>query len=57
MRQLSFPMIKDIKLPVVKNVTIAIAREKNNLFQDEWKVYLINSNIFYYGKINVFNHG
>src|SRR6187401_339358 len=37
-------MIKDIKLPTVKNVTIAIAREKNNLKQDEWKVYLINNN-------------
>jgi hypothetical protein len=37
-------MIKDIKLPTVKNVTVAIAREKNNLKQDEWKVYLINNN-------------
>jgi len=37
-------MIKDIKLPQVKNVTIAIAREKNNLMQDEWKVYLLNNN-------------
>lgn len=39
-------MIKDIKLPVVKNVTLAIAREKNNLLQDEWKVYIINNNDF-----------
>jgi hypothetical protein len=37
-------MIKDINLPTVKNVTIAIAREKNNLKQDEWKVFLINNN-------------
>ena len=39
-------MIKDIELPVVKNVTLAIAREKNNLLQDEWKVYIINNNDF-----------
>ena len=38
-------MIKDIELPLVKNVTIAIVREKNNLLQHEWKVYLINNNI------------
>ena len=39
-------MIKDIELPVVKNVTLAIAREKDNLLQDEWKVYIINNNDF-----------
>ncbi len=39
-------MIKDIELPIVKNVTLAIAREKNNLLQDEWKVYVINNNDF-----------
>jgi len=37
-------MIKDIKLPVVKNVTLAVVREKNNLMLDEWKVYIINNN-------------
>ena len=37
-------MIKDIQLPVVENVTIAISREKNNLLLDEWKVYIINNN-------------
>ncbi len=37
-------MIKDIQLPVVKNVTLAVIREKNILLQDEWKVYIINSN-------------
>lgn len=37
-------MIKDIQTPVVKNVTLAIVRDKNNLLQDEWKVYLINNN-------------
>lgn len=39
-------MIKDIKIPDVKNVTLAVAREKNILNQDEWKVYLINNNPF-----------
>ncbi|NOT75347.1 MAG: hypothetical protein HOP08_10485 [Cyclobacteriaceae bacterium] len=37
-------MIKDIHLPIVKNVTLAVIRDKNNLLQDEWKVYLINNN-------------
>jgi hypothetical protein len=39
-------MIKDIVTPDVKNVTLAVAREKNILHQDEWKVYLINNNSF-----------
>jgi hypothetical protein len=39
-------MIKDIKISDVKNVTLAVAREKNILNQDEWKVYLINNNPF-----------
>lgn len=37
-------MIKDIQLPVVVNVTVAVVREQNNLLQDEWKVYIINNN-------------
>jgi hypothetical protein len=37
-------MIKDIKLPEVKNVTVAVAKEKNNLMLDEWRVYIINDN-------------
>ena len=37
-------MIKDIQTPIVKNVTLAIVREKNNLLFDEWRVYLINNN-------------
>ena len=37
-------MIKDIKIPEVKNVTLAVVQEKNNLQQPEWKVYLINNN-------------
>jgi len=37
-------MIKDIPLPTVQNVTVAVIREKDNLLQDAWKVYLINNN-------------
>lgn len=37
-------MIKDIPLPKVRNVTLAVVLDKNNLQMDEWKVYLINSN-------------
>jgi len=39
-------MKKDINIPEVKNVTLAITREKNALDQDEWKVHLINNNEF-----------
>jgi hypothetical protein len=39
-------MIKDIKIPEVKNVTLAVARIKNTEEQQEWKVYLINNNEF-----------
>jgi hypothetical protein len=39
-------MKKDIEIPEVKNVTLAVVREKNLLKQNEWKVYLINNNDF-----------
>jgi hypothetical protein len=39
-------MKKDIEIPEVKNVTIAIVREKNLLNQEEWRVHLINNNPF-----------
>jgi len=39
-------MKKDIEIPEVKNVTLAVARERDLLNQDEWKVYLINNNEF-----------
>jgi hypothetical protein len=39
-------MIKDIKFPEVKNVTLAVARQKNIGERDDWKVYLINNNDF-----------
>lgn len=31
-------------MPQVKNVTLAVVCEKNNLQLDEWRVYIINSN-------------
>ncbi len=37
-------MRKDIETPEVKNVTLAVVREKNILNQDEWKVFIINNN-------------
>lgn len=37
-------MIKDIPLPKVEHVTMAVVREKDNLLQDTWKVYLLNRN-------------
>ncbi|MCW5911375.1 MAG: hypothetical protein KIT62_09890 [Cyclobacteriaceae bacterium] len=39
-------MKKDIAIPEVKHVTLAVVREKNLLNQPEWKVYLINNNPF-----------
>jgi hypothetical protein len=39
-------MKKDIEIPEVKNVTIAVVRENNLLNQEEWRVYLINNNSF-----------
>lgn len=37
-------MIKDIKTPQVKNVTLAVVCDKDESDADVWKVYLINSN-------------
>ncbi len=39
-------MIKDIEIPTVANVTIAVARKKNIGESDEWLAYLINRNEF-----------
>lgn len=39
-------MIKDIIIPEVKNVTLAIARTNGQGIEGEWKVYLINNNEF-----------
>ncbi len=39
-------MKKDIDIPEVKNVTLAVVREKNPVNQEEWKIYLINNNDF-----------
>ncbi|MBT1689407.1 hypothetical protein [Dawidia soli] len=38
-------MMKDIEIPEVKNVTLAVARQRTE-GQDEWRVYLINNNDF-----------
>jgi hypothetical protein len=35
-------MIKDINIPEVKNVTLAVARESE--VESQWKVYLLNNN-------------
>lgn len=37
-------MIKDIEVPEVRNVTLAVARHKSVGETEEWKVYLINNN-------------
>lgn len=37
-------MKKDIEIPEVKNVTLAVARKKNIGETDEWHVYIINNN-------------
>lgn len=39
-------MISDIEIPEVKNVTLAVTREKTVGDSDQWKVYLINNNNF-----------
>lgn len=39
-------MKKDIETPEVKNVTLAVVREKNILNQDDWKVFIINNNTY-----------
>lgn len=39
-------MIRDIEIPEVKNVTLAVARKKESDEAMEWKVYLINNNDF-----------
>lgn len=37
-------MKKDIDIPEVKNVTVAVVREKTLFETYDWKVYLINNN-------------
>lgn len=37
-------MIKDIILPPVRHVTLAVILEKDNLLQDKWSVHLVNNN-------------
>lgn len=35
-------MKKDIDIPIVKDVGVAVVKEENELAQSEWNVYLIN---------------
>jgi hypothetical protein len=37
-------MKQDIVIPEVKNVTVAVVRERDLLNKEEWKVYLLNKN-------------
>lgn len=39
-------MIADIKIPEVKNVTLAVVPDQAEMESGEWKVYLINNNSF-----------
>jgi hypothetical protein len=39
-------MMKDIKVPEVKDVTLAVARKRAPGESDEWQVHLINNNDF-----------
>jgi hypothetical protein len=39
-------MMRDIEIPEVKNVTLAVVRKKQTGEQDTWIVYLINNNAF-----------
>jgi hypothetical protein len=39
-------MIKDIKIPQVRNVTLAVARKTSPGESPEWNVFLINNNNF-----------
>ena len=35
-------MKKDIQPPIIKNIAVAIVKEKNNIQEDIWNVYLLN---------------
>lgn len=35
-------MKKDIEPPVVEDIAVAVVKEKNELNEDEWNVYLVN---------------
>lgn len=39
-------MMKDIEIPEIKNVTLAVVRKITTGEQTEWSVYLINNNDF-----------
>ncbi|MFC6996322.1 hypothetical protein [Rufibacter roseus] len=50
-------MKKDIDFHKVEGVSIAIAREVNELGQEEWNVYFINNNNFYLENVLIASKG
>ncbi|KAA3440633.1 hypothetical protein [Rufibacter hautae] len=50
-------MKKDIDFHQVEGVAVAIAREVNELGQDEWNVYFINNNDFYLENVLISSKG
>ena len=50
-------MKKDINIPEVKNITIAIVRKKNEFDEYIWDVYLMNMNNHSIENILVVSHG
>ena len=50
-------MKKDIDFAPVEGVAIAIATEQNDLGQEVWNVYLINSNAYYLDNVLVASKG
>jgi len=50
-------MKKDIDFAPVEGVAIAIATEQNDLGQEVWNVYLINSNSYYLDNVLVASKG
>lgn len=50
-------MKKDIEIPEVNNVTLAVIREKTLFDTYDWKVYLINKNNFTIEKVIVASTG
>ncbi|WP_210462166.1 hypothetical protein [Rufibacter roseolus] len=50
-------MKKDIDFHQVEGVAVAIAREVNELGQEEWNVYFINNNDFYLENVLISSKG
>lgn len=50
-------MKKDIIIPKVENVQVAVVRKKNELNQEEWAVFLLNRNGFLLENVLVTSSG